>query len=129
MICNKVANKCGAAGWPSPLTLPTLPERQDRRARKETEGPAPSDRIISSIITFVLVRLTMSKQRNTMHGKPSAILHDDVGKIKGGGWNKFKRERRTVYEAPQFEVAGTHVVILVAAVMALAWFAGLLPDP
>ena len=71
----------------------------------------------------------MSKQRNTMHGKPSAILHDDVGKIKGGGWNKFKRERRTVYEAPQFEVAGTHVVILVAAVMALAWFAGLLPDP
>ena len=41
-----------------------------------------------------------------------------------------KRERRPkAFEGPQFEVTGTHVVILVGALFALAWFAGLLPDP
>ena len=41
-----------------------------------------------------------------------------------------KRERRPkVSGAPSFEVTGTHVVILVGALFALAWFAGLLPDP
>ena len=41
-----------------------------------------------------------------------------------------KRERRhKVSEGPPFEVTGTHVVILVGALFALAWFAGLLPDP
>ena len=41
-----------------------------------------------------------------------------------------KREQRTkVSEGPQFEVTGTHLVILVGALFTLAWFAGLLPDP
>ena len=41
-----------------------------------------------------------------------------------------KRERRPkISEGPQFEVTGTHVVIFVGALFALAWFAGLLPDP
>ena len=41
-----------------------------------------------------------------------------------------KRERRSkVSEGPQFEVTGTHVVILVGALFTLAWLAGLLPDP
>ena len=40
-----------------------------------------------------------------------------------------KRERRPKSGAPHFEVTGTHVVILVGALFALAWFAGLLPDP
>ena len=41
-----------------------------------------------------------------------------------------KRERRPkVSEGPpQFEVTGTHVVVLVGALFALAWFAGLLPE-
>ena len=38
-----------------------------------------------------------------------------------------KRERRPkISEGPQFEVTGTHVVIFVGALFALAWFAGLL---
>ena len=40
-----------------------------------------------------------------------------------------KRERRPKVSGPQFEVTGTHVVILVGALFTLAWWAGLLPDP
>ena len=32
-------------------------------------------------------------------------------------------------EGPQFEVTGQHVIIFVALVFAVLWFAGLLPDP
>jgi len=39
-----------------------------------------------------------------------------------------RRERRQT-EGPQFEVTGTHLVILVAALLTVAYFAGLLPDP
>ena len=39
-----------------------------------------------------------------------------------------KRERRRA-EGPEFEVTGTHLVILIAALLAVAYFAGLLPDP
>ncbi len=57
-----------------------------------------------------------------------------VGKKNGKGGVSYyewrKRERRPkASEGPQFEVTGTHVVILVGALFALAWFAGLLPDP
>ena len=41
---------------------------------------------------------------------------------------KSKRERRRT-EGPQFEVAGTHVIIFITAVLTAAYFAGLLPDP
>ena len=56
------------------------------------------------------------------------------GSLKGSRLNKYmqggKRDRRPkVSEGPQFEVTGTHVVILVGALFALAWLAGLLPDP
>ena len=40
-----------------------------------------------------------------------------------------KRERRPKVSEGQFEVTGTHVVILVGALFTLAWYAGLLPDP
>ena len=40
-----------------------------------------------------------------------------------------KRERQPKVSGPQFEVTGTHVVILVGALFTLAWWAGLLPDP
>ena len=40
-----------------------------------------------------------------------------------------KRQPRPKFEAPPFEVTGTHVVILAGALFALAWVAGLLPDP
>ena len=40
-----------------------------------------------------------------------------------------RRERRKTEGPPEFEVTGTHLVILVAALLALAWLAGLLPDP
>ncbi len=39
-----------------------------------------------------------------------------------------RRERRQT-EGPEFEVTGTHLVILIAALLAVAYFAGLLPDP
>ena len=39
-----------------------------------------------------------------------------------------RRERRQT-EGPQFEVAGTHVIIFITAVLTAAYFAGLLPDP
>ena len=39
------------------------------------------------------------------------------------------RQRTKAFEGPQFEVTGTHLVILVGALFTLAWFAGLLPDP
>ena len=57
-----------------------------------------------------------------------------VGKKNSEGRVNFvayrKRERRPKFsDGPQFEVTGTHVVILVGALFALAWFAGLLPDP
>ena len=55
------------------------------------------------------------------------------GVFKGSQLKRFtdgsKRERAKNSEAPHFEVTGTHVVILVGALFALAWFAGLLPDP
>ena len=56
-------------------------------------------------------------------------------KAKSGGasdsvYERRKRERRPkAFEGPQFELTGTHVVILVGALFTLAWFAGLLPDP
>ena len=44
---------------------------------------------------------------------------------------KYKAERREQrqIEGPHFEVTGTQIVILVAALLTLAYFAGLLPDP
>ena len=55
------------------------------------------------------------------------------GVFKGSQLKRFtdgsKRERVKNSEAPDFEVTGTHVVIFVAALFTLAWFAGLLPDP
>ena len=55
------------------------------------------------------------------------------GVFKGSQLKRFtdgsKRERVKNSEAPNFEVTGTHVVIFVAALFTLAWFAGLLPDP
>ena len=57
----------------------------------------------------------MSKQRNAMKNTNNS----GKSKAQSKGWN-YKRERRTLSEAPQFEVTGKHVVILVAAVMALA---------
>ena len=56
------------------------------------------------------------------------------GSLKGSRLNKYmqggKRDRRPkAFEDPPFEVTGTHVVIFVAALFTLAWFAGLLPDP
>ena len=39
-----------------------------------------------------------------------------------------RREQRQI-EGPHFEVTGTQIVILVAALLTLAYFAGLLPDP
>ena len=41
---------------------------------------------------------------------------------------KSKRERRRT-EGPQFQVTGTHVIIFVTALLTVAYFAGLLPDP
>ena len=52
-----------------------------------------------------------------------------VAKSSKGFYNSRRRERRLKSEGPQFEVTGTHVVILVGALFAFAWFAGLLPDP
>ena len=53
--------------------------------------------------------------------------------LKGGRLKNYmegsKRGRPKAFEGPQFEVTGTHVVILVGALFALAWLAGLLPDP
>ena len=40
-----------------------------------------------------------------------------------------RRERRQASTAPQFEVTGTHVIIFVTALLTVAYFAGLLPDP
>ena len=103
---------------PSPGRFPSY--RSDRTKAHASNG----DKLIGSshFKPFVLVRLTMSKQRNAME--------NNVGKFKSaGGWNKFKRERPVKLPAPQFEVTGTHVVILVGVLFTLAWFAGLLPDP
>ena len=32
-------------------------------------------------------------------------------------------------EGPEFELTGTHVIIFVTALLTVAYFAGLLPDP
>ena len=42
------------------------------------------------------------------------------------GHQAARRERRKTEGPPQFEVTGTHLLILVAALLALAWLAGLL---
>jgi hypothetical protein len=39
-----------------------------------------------------------------------------------------RRERRQT-EGPQFEVTGAQVLIFITAVLTVAYFAGLLPDP
>ena len=58
------------------------------------------------------------------------ISHEQVQS--GGSSHGFKvkrQRRRTVSDDPPFELTGTHLIIILAAVMALAWFVGVLPDP
>ena len=43
--------------------------------------------------------------------------------------NKAERREQRQIEEPQFQLTGTHVIIVVAAVLTAAYFAGLLPDP
>ena len=40
-----------------------------------------------------------------------------------------RHERLNFTEGPQFEVQGKHVIIFVTALLTVAYFAGLLPDP
>jgi len=40
-----------------------------------------------------------------------------------------RREQLNFTEGPEFELTGTHLLILVAVFFAAAWCAGLLPDP
>ena len=40
-----------------------------------------------------------------------------------------RRERLNLTEGPQFEVTGTLLILFVTALLTLAYFAGLLPDP
>ena len=40
-----------------------------------------------------------------------------------------RRERLNFTEGPQFELTGKHVILFVTALLTVAYFAGLLPDP
>ena len=40
-----------------------------------------------------------------------------------------RRERLNFTEGPKFVVTGTHVILFVTALLTVAYFAGLLPDP
>ena len=59
-------------------------------------------------------------------GSGKTLSHSQV---QSGGIINGRRQRRTVSDDPPFELTGTHLIIILAAVMALAWFAGVLPDP
>ena len=48
---------------------------------------------------------------------------------RGDGFRVLKQKRGRTAEGPQFVVTGLHVIILIAFVLAAAWFTGLLPDP
>ena len=43
-------------------------------------------------------------------------------------FGKRQRKRKAI-EGPQFEVTGAQVLIFITAVLTVAYFAGLLPDP
>ena len=40
-----------------------------------------------------------------------------------------RHERLDFTEGPEFEVTGTHLILFVTALLTVAYFAGLLPDP